>query len=520
MVKVTHRKGESLPQEYFFSSPSRKRKGNKKQEMEVFSTNSLSSEIDRLINSSSIGKEFHYVPIYREHESIFCKKDQDKHGRKKKINADHARTKSDIDPSNGIKCRSKEEEDSIILGSEPIDEGIEDGEKHVLENEETDVTNNVKDQIEEVRHLRNDTNDKREYHLPNSDRIAYLECDEIDENIKNDLALDTDDTYAAFQNDVLIAPSYSLPNDIVKRDISFSKSSTDVITGAEENDGGAIKSENFNFAKDHDSAAFLEKLSNVTDGSPLKAQEAQNIVINNNSKSIIEQKPGITMTLGRSLEQSLGSSAAARRRNVLRVKIISMGPAGCGKSCLIKRFCERRFVTKYITTIGVDYGVHRVNVDQYDVRVNFWDLSGQKEFFEIRNEFYKDAQGALLVFDSTNRQTFDELEQWIEEIKLFGGNTKLPIIVCNNKIDKLQSNYDRSIEDQFAETVPTTSPFKKKKKNYFRATREVSREEAEIWCKFRGYHYFEASAATNENVDEMFECLFSKTVEDVKQMRM
>jgi hypothetical protein len=55
-----------------------------------------------------------------------------------------------------------------------------------------------------------------------------------------------------------------------------------------------------------------------------------------------------------------------------RIKIISMGSGGSGKSCIIKRFCEERFVTKYIATIGVDYGVKPVQVDGEDVRVNFW----------------------------------------------------------------------------------------------------------------------------------------------------
>ena len=65
-----------------------------------------------------------------------------------------------------------------------------------------------------------------------------------------------------------------------------------------------------------------------------------------------------------------------------RIKVLSMGSAGTGKSCLIKRYCEERFVSKYIATIGVDYGVKPVKVDQVDIRVNFWDLSGHKEFFE------------------------------------------------------------------------------------------------------------------------------------------
>lgn len=50
-----------------------------------------------------------------------------------------------------------------------------------------------------------------------------------------------------------------------------------------------------------------------------------------------------------------------------------------------------------------------------EVRVNFWDLSGHAEFFEIRNEFYKDAQGCLLVFDVTSRESFEECDVWLAE---------------------------------------------------------------------------------------------------------
>mmetsp|Transcript_23511 Transcript_23511/g.76621 ORF Transcript_23511/g.76621 Transcript_23511/m.76621 type:complete len:115 (-) Transcript_23511:835-1179(-) len=61
------------------------------------------------------------------------------------------------------------------------------------------------------------------------------------------------------------------------------------------------------------------------------------------------------------------------KRNVIRIKIISMGDAGCGKSCLIKRYCEEKFVSKYISTIGVDYGVKSVVVSNQQVQRN-WEI--------------------------------------------------------------------------------------------------------------------------------------------------
>jgi len=71
----------------------------------------------------------------------------------------------------------------------------------------------------------------------------------------------------------------------------------------------------------------------------------------------------------------------------LRIKIISMGAAECGKSCVIKRYCEKRFVSKYMATLGIDFGVTRVRISNYDVKVNIFDMAGQPFFFEVRNPY-------------------------------------------------------------------------------------------------------------------------------------
>lgn len=76
-----------------------------------------------------------------------------------------------------------------------------------------------------------------------------------------------------------------------------------------------------------------------------------------------------------------------------RVKIISMGDERVGKSCLIKRFCEEKFVDKYVPTIGIDFGVKPVVVAGCgQVRVNFWDMAGGSEYYAVRSEFYADVQ--------------------------------------------------------------------------------------------------------------------------------
>ncbi|KDO22856.1 hypothetical protein SPRG_11993, partial [Saprolegnia parasitica CBS 223.65] len=163
---------------------------------------------------------------------------------------------------------------------------------------------------------------------------------------------------------------------------------------------------------------------------------------------------------------------------VLRIKVISMGDGGVGKSCVIKRYCEEKFVAKYISTIGIDYGVKPVRIGGAEVRVNFWDLSGQPEFLEVRNEFYKDTQGGILLFDVSSRRSFEGLDAWLKEAAKFGGG-KFPCVVCGNKIDKI---------------------------------RVVSEDEGMAWARARGYEYYETSAQTGANIADAFHSLFMQVV--------
>ena len=107
-----------------------------------------------------------------------------------------------------------------------------------------------------------------------------------------------------------------------------------------------------------------------------------------------------------------------------------------GKSCLIKRYCEGRFVKRYISTIGIDYGVKKLNLKNYSVGVNFFDLSGAEDYKLIRQDFYADANGVIMVFDVDNRDSFNSLSHWEEEMRRFGIEmNRTKVVVCGNKID-------------------------------------------------------------------------------------
>ena len=105
---------------------------------------------------------------------------------------------------------------------------------------------------------------------------------------------------------------------------------------------------------------------------------------------------------------------------------------------------------------------------------------GLAEFFEIRNEFYKDAQGGLLVYDVGMRESFEALDMWLAEAAKFGANYRdFPIALCANKADK---------------------------------KRTVSEEEGRKYAAARGLNYYETSAQTGQNVSTMFEFLFKAAV--------
>lgn len=176
----------------------------------------------------------------------------------------------------------------------------------------------------------------------------------------------------------------------------------------------------------------------------------------------------------------------SRIKKPLKIKIISVGNSEAGKSCIIKRYCEKRFVPKYLQTIGIDYGVTKVKVQDREVKVNIFDMSGHSIFHEVRNEFYKDTQGAMLVFDVTDRSSFEALEDWVNEIKqdleINHNNTieNIVFVVCANKIDK--------------------------------GKRAVEETEAKIWSLTKGFHYFETSASSGAGINEMFEVLLKDIV--------
>ncbi|KAM7428391.1 DnaJ subfamily C member 27 [Porites harrisoni] len=107
-------------------------------------------------------------------------------------------------------------------------------------------------------------------------------------------------------------------------------------------------------------------------------------------------------------------------------------------------------------------------------------MAGHPVFYEVRNEFYKDTQGAMLVYDVGNRESFEALDSWLEEIRKDIGSAAdlegVVFAVCANKVDSRK--------------------------------RVVEEVEGQLWANSHGFYYFETSAQTGEGINDMFQTLF------------
>ncbi len=162
-------------------------------------------------------------------------------------------------------------------------------------------------------------------------------------------------------------------------------------------------------------------------------------------------------------------------------KVVLIGAGGSGKTALVNRFLTNKFSAQYIVTIGSQFAVKTVTVrsstgNLVNVKLLVWDLAGQQRFDFIRSSYYKGSKGALLIFDTTRKNTFLDLSKWIEETESSLGH-RIPIILLANKVDLVEE-------------------------------RVISTEQCEQFVEENGLTGFlETSALSGQNVEEAFRLL-------------
>jgi len=168
----------------------------------------------------------------------------------------------------------------------------------------------------------------------------------------------------------------------------------------------------------------------------------------------------------------------------LLIKLLLIGDSGVGKSCLLLRFSDDSFTTSFITTIGIDFKIKTIQLDDKKIKLQIWDTAGQERFRTITTAYYKGAMGILLVYDVTDEQSFQNIRNWIRNIEQHAADNVDKILI-GNKCDMItekvvETTRGQSLADEY------------------------------------GLKFFETSAKSNINVQQAFTAIAS----DIKRRLM
>lgn len=125
-------------------------------------------------------------------------------------------------------------------------------------------------------------------------------------------------------------------------------------------------------------------------------------------------------------------------------KIILIGDSGVGKSCLLLRFSDDHFTESYITTIGVDFRFRTIKVDDKIVKLQIWDTAGQERFRTITSAYYRGADGIIIIYDTTDRNSFLHIDEWMNEINNYTSENTCKLLVGNKSDCKEEIEINKS----------------------------------------------------------------------------
>ncbi len=166
-----------------------------------------------------------------------------------------------------------------------------------------------------------------------------------------------------------------------------------------------------------------------------------------------------------------------------KFKITLFGPGGVGKTSLLLRYIKDYFSDDLKKTIGSNFLIKDVELDEKTVRLLLWDIGGQPQFHKLRTIYFKGSNAALGVFDLSSSQTLLKIPGWVSSIKKTVKKT-IPMLLLGNKVD---------------------------------LEREVDRIEAEDLAKRLNCEYMETSAKTGEKVELAFEKIAKACLEDISK---
>ena len=168
-------------------------------------------------------------------------------------------------------------------------------------------------------------------------------------------------------------------------------------------------------------------------------------------------------------------------------KILTIGESGVGKTCILRRFVENKFLKNHLATIGIDFKTKTLNINDQEIKLKIWDTAGQERFRNITNQYYKGADGIVLVFDVTDEASFEKIKDWMDQILSNTNKDEICLVLLGNKCD--------------VEAVK----------------RSIKPEQGRELANELNINYFETSALSGYNIKEAFETL---TIDIMKKKKI
>jgi len=117
------------------------------------------------------------------------------------------------------------------------------------------------------------------------------------------------------------------------------------------------------------------------------------------------------------------------------VKLILIGNSGVGKTCFLQQFTDKKFNETFISTVGIDFKIKTLKIKDKVIKLQIWDTAGQERFRNITSAYYRGAMGIIMMYDITDRSSFDAITTWIRNIRVTIGDKFVNQILVGNKCD-------------------------------------------------------------------------------------
>ncbi|XP_034189590.1 RAS oncogene family member Rab21 [Osmia lignaria lignaria] len=166
------------------------------------------------------------------------------------------------------------------------------------------------------------------------------------------------------------------------------------------------------------------------------------------------------------------ASSVSSTGNGYNFKVVLLGEGCVGKTSVALRYVDGKFNDKHISTLQASFLNKKLTVNDKKVNLAIWDTAGQEKFHALGPIYYRMSNGAILVYDITDEDTFQKVKNWVKELKKMLGS-EICLAIAGNKVD-LEKN------------------------------RSVSIQEAEEYAKQVGAMHYHTSAKLSQNIEEMF----------------